>query len=276
MSDESYHYNPNSDTVRLLHITDHHLFSNENGQLLGVNTTHSFQAVIEAILQTSFDYDLILATGDLVQDHNREAYHRFAQMVKPLTKPLFWVEGNHDTQPQMGNALSLYEQIQSQKHILVGKHWQVILLDSHVEGIPGGCLSQTQLAFLEKTLRSNPDRYTLIVLHHNLLPTQSAWLDQHSLNNADALADVLFPFKQVKAFLHGHIHQQVDSLWHSYRVLATPSTCIQFKPHCHEFTLDPVPQGWRELTLHANGSIETTVKRLNSNDFLPNFTAKGY
>lgn len=276
MRDESHYCYSNSDTIRLLHITDHHLFSNEDGQLLGVNTTHSLQAVIEAILQSTFDYELVLATGDLVQDHHREAYHRFAQLVKPLAKPLFWVEGNHDTQPQMSNALSLYGQIQPQKHLLLGKHWQLILLDSHVEGIPGGRLSQAQLDFLANTLHSTPDRYTLIVLHHNLLPTQSAWLDQHSLSNADELAEVLFPFKQVKAFLHGHIHQQVDSFWRGYRVLATPSTCIQFKPHCHDFTLDPIPQGWRELTLHANGSIETQVKRLNSNAFLPNFTAKGY
>lgn len=273
---EPYRFERESGSVNLLHITDPHLFSNREGQLLGVNTTQSFQAVLDAIGQTSFEYDLILATGDLVQDHNREAYHRFAQMVKPLAKPLFWLEGNHDIQPQMGNALSLYAQIQPQKQILVGKHWQVILLDSHVEGYPYGLLSRSQLDFLNSALSAYPERYSLIALHHNVLPTQSAWLDQHTLRNAEQLAEVLFPFKQVKALLHGHIHQEVDSFWKGYRVLATPSTCIQFKPNCRDFTLDIVPQGWRELTLHADGSITSRVQRLATNDFLPNFFATHY
>lgn len=276
MSEDSYLCQSEAEVVRLLQITDPHLFSDEKTDLLGINTTDSFQAVIEEICDSSFDYDLILATGDLVQDHNREAYHHFAQMVKPLKKPLFWIEGNHDIQPQMTHSLAIYEQIQPYKHILAGKFWQIILLDSHLENIPAGELSPTQLEFLQRSLQSNPDRYTLIVLHHNILPTNSAWLDQHSLHNSEELAEILFPFKQVKALLHGHIHQEVDAIWKGYRVFATPSTCIQFKPNCDTFTLDNQPQGWRELTLLPNGQIETQVKRLKTAHFLPNFHSNGY
>lgn len=276
MNEDSYLWQAEAETVRLLQITDPHLFSDDKSDLLGVNTTQSFQAVIDAICDSSFDYDLILATGDLVQDHNREAYHHFAKMIKPLKKPLFWLEGNHDTQPQMRQALAIYEQIQPYKHILAGKYWQVILLDSHLEDVPAGELSQAQLDFLQTTLKAHPDRYTLVVLHHNILPTNSAWLDQHSLRNSEELAEVLFPFKQVKALLHGHIHQEVDAIWKGYRIFATPSTCIQFKPNRHIFTLDNIPQGWRELTLLPNGQIETHVKRIKTKNFLPNFYSTGY
>lgn len=273
---EPYQFERENGSIKLLHITDPHLFSNREGHLLGVNTTDSFQAVLDEIGQTPFEYDLILATGDLVQDHNCEAYHRFAQMVKPLAKPLFWLEGNHDLQPQMGNALSLYPQIHPQKQILAGKHWQIILLDSHVEGFPYGLLRRSQLDFLEECLRAYPERYALIALHHNVLPTESAWLDQHTLRNSEQLAEVLLPFKQVKGLLHGHIHQEVDDVWKGYRVFATPSTCIQFKPCCRDFTLDTVPQGWRELILQEDGSISTKVCRLSHNHFLPNFHATHY
>lgn len=274
--DNSYTFPSSTPIVRILQITDPHLFASDDGELLGVNTTKSFQAVLNAIQESAFNYDFILATGDLVQDHNREAYHRFAKMVKPLAKPIFWVEGNHDLQPQMSNALSLYAQIQPAKHILAGDYWQIILLDSHLEGLPRGELSHTQLEFLRNKLTAYPDRYSLIVLHHNILPTNSAWLDQHSLINADALAEVLKPFPKAKAILHGHIHQAVDKLWNGCRVLATPSTCIQFKPNCNNFTLDRLPQGWRELHLNLDGSIDTQVKRLNCNDFLPDFKSLGY
>lgn len=274
--DNSYTFPSNSPIVRILQITDSHLFASDDCELLGVNTTKSFQAVLNAIQKGSFAYDFILATGDLVQDHNREAYHRFAKMVKPLEKPIFWVEGNHDIQPQMSNALSLYSQVNPAKHILAGDFWQIILLDSHIDGVPRGELSRAQLDFLKRKLEDYPERYSLIVLHHNILSTNSVWLDQHSLTNSDELAAVLKPFPKVKAIIHGHIHQAVDSLWKGYRVLATPSTCIQFKPHCNNFTLDTVAQGWRELCLNLDGSIDTQIKRLDCNDFLPNFKALGY
>lgn len=272
---EIYHF-PELASIRILQITDPHLFADEDGQLLGVPTIRSFDAVLQAILQDSFCYDLILATGDLVQDHNPEAYHHFAERVRPLAKPIFWVEGNHDLQPEMGEALSQYGQIHPHKHILAGEKWQIILLDSHLPHLPKGELCQQQLNFLAEKLAAYPDRFALIVLHHNLLPTHSAWLDQHSLANADQLAAVLQKFPQAKAILHGHIHQAVDTMWHHCRVLATPSTCIQFKPNCDDFTLDTLPQGWRELVLHPDGSLETQVKRLDCNDFLPNFQALGY
>lgn len=272
----SYAFPDLSPIVRILQITDPHLFATNDGRLLGVPTLKSFQAVLEAISQETFEYDFILATGDLVQDHNREAYHRFAQLIKPLKKPVFWVEGNHDLQPQMDQALAIYAQIHPHKHILAGKYWQVILLDSHICGIPKGALAESELAWLKAKLQENPNRHSLIVLHHNILPTNSAWLDQHSLANVEQLADMLRPFPNVKAILHGHIHQEMDRQWQGYRVLATPSTCIQFKPNCHDFTLDPIPQGWRELSLMPNGTIQTQVKRLNSNAFLPDFAGKGY
>ncbi|MGX2957149.1 3',5'-cyclic-AMP phosphodiesterase [Ursidibacter arcticus] len=274
---DAYQFPDLASIVRIVQITDPHLFASDDGRLLGVPTIQSFQAVLDAIQQEPFDYDFILATGDLVQDHNREGYHRFAQMVKPLKKPLFWLEGNHDLQPQMNNALALYAQIQPHKQILAGEKWQILMLDSHIEGIPKGALSEMQLTWLAEKLAEYPERYVLIALHHNILPTHSAWLDQHSLANPDQLANVLAPFRHnIKGILHGHIHQEVDGEWLGYRILATPSTCIQFKPNCDQFTLDRLPQGWRELSLLPDGTVHTQVKRLSHNTFLPDFNGWGY
>ena len=58
--------------------------------------------------------------------------------------------------------------------------------------------------------------------------------------------------------------------------MATPSTCIQFKPHNHIFTLDTLQPGWREVELHADGTIKTQVKRLQQAVFLPNMQEGGY
>lgn len=263
--------------VRFLQITDPHLFKDEQGELLGINTLASFKQVLKEIQQQAFNYDFVLATGDLVQDNSNEGYLRFCELVKPLQKNVFWIPGNHDFQPKMFDILNQqHGNINPLKHILAGEHWQILMLDSQVFGVPHGQLGQYQIDWLNAKLRDYPERYSLVVLHHHILSTNSAWLDQHNLRNVNELAYVLSPFSNVKGVLYGHIHQQVDAQWRGYQVMATPSTCIQFKPDSNNFALDSLQPGWREIELHPDGSIQTQVKRIQQATFLPNMQEEGY
>ena len=272
----TYQYNTQQDVFRIIQITDPHLFKDTNGELLGINTQASFSQVLSEIQQQQYDYDLVLATGDLVQDNSDEGYLRFRQEVKTLNnKMVFWIPGNHDFQPKMFEILK-EDSVSAKKHILLGDKWQILLLDSQVQGVPHGQLEAEELDWLKLKLQEHPERYSLVVLHHHLLSIGSAWLDQHNLRNANELAEVLAPFKHVKALLYGHIHQQVDSEWLGYQVMATPSTCIQFKADSNTFALDVVQPGWREIDLYADGHIETRVKRIQQASFLPNLQVEGY
>ena len=272
----TYQYNTQQDVFRIVQITDPHLFKDTNGELLGINTQASFSQVLSEIQQQQYDYDLVLATGDLVQDNSDEGYLRFRQDVKALNnKMVFWIPGNHDFQPKMFEILK-EETVSAKKHILLGDKWQILLLDSQVQGVPHGQLEAEELDWLKLKLQEYPERYSLVVLHHHLLSTGSAWLDQHNLRNANELVEVLAPFKHVKALLYGHIHQQVDSEWLGYQVMATPSTCIQFKADSNTFALDVVQPGWREIDLYGDGHIETRVKRIQQASFLPNMQVEGY
>jgi icc len=272
----TYQYNTQQDVFRIVQITDPHLFKDTNGELLGINTQASFSQVLSEIQQQQYDYDLVLATGDLVQDNSDEGYLRFRQEVKALNnKMVFWIPGNHDFQPKMFEILK-EDSVSAKKHILLGDKWQILLLDSQVQGVPHGQLEAEELAWLKLKLQEHPQHYSLVVLHHHLLSTGSAWLDQHNLRNANELVEVLAPFKHVKALLYGHIHQQVDSEWLGYQVMATPSTCIQFKADSNTFALDVAQPGWREIDLHADGHIETRVKRIQQASFLPNMQVEGY
>ena len=271
----TYQYHTPQEVFRIVQVTDPHLFNDPNSELLGINTQASFSQVLTEIQQQHYAYDLVLATGDLVQDSSDNGYLRFCENVKSLEKMVFWIPGNHDFQPKMVEFLTK-ENVNAGKHILLGEHWQILLLDSQVQGVPHGQLEAEELAWLQAKLAAYPQRYTLVVLHHHLLSTGSRWLDQHNLRNPHELAGILAPFPRVKAILYGHIHQQVDSSWHGYHVMATPSTCIQFKPDCNTFTLDTLQPGWREIELYADGHIETRVKRIQQASFLPNYQESGY
>ncbi|MCU5771681.1 3',5'-cyclic-AMP phosphodiesterase [Erwiniaceae bacterium BAC15a-03b] len=263
------------DKIRILQITDTHLFAGKNETLLGVNTWASYNAVLEAIEAEGRYYDLIVATGDLAQDHTVEAYQHFAEGISRLPAPCVWLPGNHDFQPAMFNTLA-EAAIADAKHVLLGEHWQVVLLDSQVFGVPHGMLSDYQIEWLEKTLALHPQRHTLVLLHHHPLPSGCNWLDQHSLRNPHTLDAVLQHYPLARNLLCGHIHQELDLQWNGRRVLASPSTCVQFKPHCTNFTIDSVAPGWRWLDLYADGRMETDVQRLQTQAYSPDLDSEGY
>ena len=261
--------------IRILQITDTHLFAGKHETLLGVNTWASFEAVLEAIAEEQRHYDLIVATGDLAQDHTIEAYQHFAEGIARLPKPCVWLPGNHDFQPAMFSTLA-EARIADEKHVLLGDSWQVVLLDSQVFGVPHGELSDYQLEWLETALSREPQRHTLVLLHHHPLPSGCSWLDQHGLRNPHMLDSVLARYPLAKTLLCGHIHQELDLDWQGRRVLASPSTCVQFKPHCTNFTIDAESPGWRWLNLFADGRVETEVRRLTTRMFNPDLDSEGY
>ncbi len=262
-------------TVRLLQITDTHLFATAEESLLGINTYNSYHAVLQSILLQQHPFNLVVATGDLAQDHSLEAYQHFAEGIARLPAPCVWLPGNHDFQPAMVNALA-HSGITPSKHVLIGDNWQLILLDTQVFGVPHGQLSDYQLEWLERCLAQYSDRNTLILMHHHPLSSGCTWLDQHNLRNAHVLAALLARYPRVRAILCGHIHQELDIDWNGVRLLASPSTCIQFKPHSTNFAIDDTAPGWRYIDLLPDGTVETDVFRLSNNEFCPDMESNGY
>ncbi|MEM7872137.1 3',5'-cyclic-AMP phosphodiesterase [Morganella morganii] len=263
--------------VRILQITDTHLFAGETDTLLGINTLHSYHAVLDAIVKQQLPADLIVATGDLVQDQSTRAYQRFTDGIARLPAPCVWLPGNHDYQPSMAQELAAAG-ISSSKQVLLGEQWQILLLDSQVQGVPHGELSDDQLIWLDNCLAQQPDRHTVVMLHHHPLASGCTWLDQHSLRNSHMLAEVLTRYQNIEGILCGHIHQDMDVMWNGIRMLATPSTCVQFKPHCTNFTLDTAAPGWRylELTTGDSPSLTTQLFRLDTDEFSPDLGSDGY
>nr|WP_228457123.1 3',5'-cyclic-AMP phosphodiesterase [Serratia symbiotica] len=262
-------------TARILQITDTHLFADKHETLLGINTYRSYHAVLDAIQAQRRELDLIVATGDLAQDHSLAAYQHFAEGIFQLPAPCVWLPGNHDYQPAMVDALTTAG-IAPSKQVLLGDSWQVILLDSQVYGVPHGELSEYQLEWMARCLQTHPERYTLLLLHHHPMPCGCTWLDQHSLRNPHMLATTLLRYPKVTTLVCGHIHQDLDLEWQGRCLLTTPSTCVQFKPHSTHFTIDDVSPGWRYLDLLPDGRVETQVYRLENNDFRPDMDSDGY
>ncbi len=139
--------------------------------------------------------------------------------------------------------------------------WQILMLDSVVPGEEGGHLANAELKRLEHAL-DDGEGHVLICLHHQPLPVGSAWIDTMALDNGDAFFRILDRCPRVRGVVWGHIHQEFDGRHGDVRLLASPSTCVQFSPRTNDFQVDMAPPGYRHLALLPDGRIHTEVKRL--------------
>jgi Icc protein len=263
----------NPDAVLLVQLTDSHLFAEADSTLLGMNTRESLQRVIELVREQQPHIDLVLATGDLSQDGTLASYQQFRDMTAPIGAPARWIPGNHDEPQVMAHAAvhsDLLEPV-----VDVG-NWRIILLDSAVPGSVPGYLHDQQLQLLAQALSEAPNRHHLVCFHHHPVSIGCAWMKPIGLRNPDALFAVLERFPQVKAVLWGHVHQEVDCEREGVRLLASPSTCIQFAPGSDDFQVSEQAPGYRWLRLHADGRLETGVERVKDFAFSVDYGSNGY
>ena len=247
---------------RILHLTDTHLFASTRKVLRGVVTQHSLDRVLERAQRHGWPPDAILLTGDLVHDESRAGYERLRERFAAFGLPVYCIAGNHDDPGIMREVLDA-PPMQCAGSATLG-NWCIVLLETHVPGEDGGTLSPDTLQRLDSTLTAQASHHALLCMHHHPVAVGSAWLDGLAISNRDALFGVINRHANVRALLWGHVHQAFDEQTADLRLLATPSTCVQFKPNCSRFRSDSLPPGCRWLTLHDDGRIGTEVQWANA------------
>jgi len=264
--------NPDAPAL-LVQLSDSHLFAEADGTLLGMSTRESLQRVVELVRRQQPHIDLMLATGDLSQDGTLESYQQFRALTAAIGAPMRWIPGNHD-EPQIMAHAAVHSDL-LEPVVDVG-NWRVTLLDSAVPGSVPGYLQDQQLQLLAQALSEAPSRHHLVCFHHHPVPIGCAWMEPIGLRNPEALFAVLDRFPQVKAVLWGHVHQEIDRERNGVRLLASPSTCIQFAPGSEDFSVSEQAPGYRWLRLHADGRLETGVERLVGFAFTVDYGSNGY
>lgn len=249
-----------SSACRVLQLTDCHLLGDPQGRFLGIRPLETLDAVMAMALENRPPPDLVLLTGDLSQDGSDAAYGLVHERIADIGVPIGLLPGNHD---RMETLIARFRQSNMQ----VGGSmrcgdWLVVLMDSTVRGKVGGGFDGCDLDELERQLSASSESPTLVCLHHQPVPIGTGWLDSLGLEQPEGFLAILDRQPQVCGVLWGHVHQEFDQQRHGVRLMATPSTSIQFKSNCEHFALDPIPPGCRWLTLHPDGRIETEVQRL--------------
>jgi Icc protein len=265
---------PRDETIRIVQLTDTHLKAYTGGTLLGLDTDHSLQAVIDLVNIECPEPDLLLGTGDLADSGAGDAYRRLMGYFDQITPEHYWLPGNHDLRDVM---IDVAGPRRLPGEIRIG-NWQIVMLDSQLPGEVGGHLGSAELQRLEQALSDADDAglYSLICLHHQPVPIGCDWLDEQMVSDAQALFEIIGAYPRVRGLLWGHVHQAVDQRCEDLRLLCTPSTCVQFLPDQIDFAVDTLSPGYRWLELGPDGSVVTEISRVEEQQFNVDRKANGY
>lgn len=260
--------------MRVVQLSDTHLFESIEGKLLGLNTEDSLIKVLELIQREQPDADLVLATGDLSQDGSEESYSRFHRhMDSTFDIPVYWLPGNHDIMGKM----NLHKAAESMSPCVVEINgWHIILLDSTVEGEVPGYMEEGQLAFLDQSLQASQGKHVMVCLHHQPVPVGSQWLDEQLVGNAEQFISVLDRYDNIRSVIWGHVHQDFVGERNGVKLMSVPSTCVQFKPKSDDFGVDDTNPGYRWIDIYDDGRVETGVSRVTGVTFEVDYSIKGY
>ena len=225
----------------------------------GVRTYDTLRRTLDSAMDNpAWQADVILVTGDIVQDESRSGYEMFCDLLSPYGLPVLCTPGNHDDPALMAELLN------TRPFQLCGEarfdSWSLLLLSTYLVGEDAGGLGPRRLANLEKALAAHQDQHVLVCMHHHPIPMGSRWLDGVALRDSADFLQLIDRYPQVRAVTCGHVHQQSERDRNGVTYFSAPSTCAQFLPGSEFFALDERPPGCRWFELCDDGSLHTEVQ----------------
>ena len=263
--------------INVLQITDMHLSTvhsvTDESLIPGCNCTFSFEAVLKQALSEDIRCDLILVTGDLVNEVKPAIYDHIFKVLHDTNIPFACIAGNHDVTDEVGSELPFFQrQLIPQpaderllsRHVIDTDYWQILLLNSAIPGKVAGEVTNTDIDWLCAKL-SACDKPALIALHHHVMLMHSEWIDAHIAENVSTCWQRMAAFPHLRVIISGHTHQEQVRYHNGVTVYTTPSTCYQFKPYEDDFAYDKSAlPGYRWLQLANNGQVASWVERLDT------------
>ena len=238
--------------LRVLHLTDPHLFADTGASLRGTVTHTSLSSVLAHYRVSDWAADIAVCTGDLIQDGSQTAYEHFRSLLGELGLPVYCIPGNHDVRPLMLGAMQ-----EAPFHYCASVEqagWLIIGIDSCVDNQAGGSLADEELARLDQAIADSDAAHVMICLHHPPVDVGSKWLDSVGLDNGDEVLGRFTASGKVRLAIFGHVHQAYDANHRGISIVGTPSTCRQFAQSSADFAVDDNPPAYRRIELHDDGA----------------------
>jgi Icc protein len=212
-------------------VSDTHICA-EGERLYGrIDTNAGLARAIGTVNRLRPRPDLVLMTGDLAESGQAAQYAMVRKLLAPLPMPILVLPGNHDCRHHLRTAFADHAYLPEEGAFL---HYamelgaiRLIALDTQIPGEHDGMLCAERLDWLASEMEREPQRPTIIAMHHPPAPIGVDWLDRSGCANADALAAVVRRHPQVERILCGHVHRAAQIRFAGTVVTTSPSTAYQ-------------------------------------------------
>lgn len=212
-------------------ITDLHIKA--PGQLTygRVDTAAHLAAAVTHLNALTPRPELVVASGDLVDNGTAEEYAHLRQILAPLEIPIALLPGNHDDRGVLRAAFPDHPYLAEGDPFLhhardVGPI-RLICLDTLREDGHWGAFDAARADWLKARLAEAPDCPTVIIAHHPPFRTGMAEHDANRMLGRELLAEIIQTNPQIALLLTGHLHRMMAVPWAGVPALCLSSTAHQ-------------------------------------------------
>lgn len=249
-------------------ISDFHIKAQGKLSYKKVDTLNALKKCIHTLNQLTPRPNLVVMTGDLTDFGTTEEYAVLKDVISELHMPWVAIPGNHDNPETFREAFSDESWLPPKSEFL---SWSLSELPIHIVGLdstvpfkPWGEICPKRMAWLDETLAQQPNKDTVILLHHHPFQSGIAHMDKQNLRGIERLSKIIEKHQQTKLILCGHLHRFVTTQLAGATVCSAPGTSHQVAPDFREnapahFNLEPTGM----LLHHWYKNIGFTTHYLN-------------
>ena len=178
--------------------------------------------------------DAVIFTGDTVQHGEQDEYALLRALLDALEAPLYLVPGNRDDNVALREAMGHLRYLPANGellHYVIEDHGaRLVGIDSTLAGERKGRFCTERQAWLEEILSEQPDRPTLLFIHHPPFDVDDHYVGGYRRpEEAAALAGIIQRHAQVRALICGHVHWPIQDEWSGVPVRVMPSVAVDLR-----------------------------------------------
>ncbi|MCP4788463.1 MAG: hypothetical protein GY903_18180 [Fuerstiella sp.] len=257
--------------IRILQLTDLHVFCQPEQRLKGIPTRECLQDVVDFILQNEAPFDHLIVTGDHTHDELPKSYQAVQQILAPWADRIWQVPGNHDDRENLRSVFA--ERITGKstdqvRFSFTDEEWLCVGLDTHLPGEVAGWIGQEQVDWLRNVISEAAVSQVALFLHHPPVDVGSEWMDAIGLGGRRGLQQLISEDERIRLVCCGHVHHESASQIGVAQVYTTPSTGIQFNPAGAVANFAADAPGYRVIEVGPEG-FSTHVVRLPEVRYTP-------
>lgn len=214
-------------------VSDTHILAKTSDEATAASRAENLRQCVADINRQGVD--AVVHTGDSVQNGTVEEYAHLREILSELNAPYFLVPGNRDRRDTLRRTLDHLDYLPRSgdflHYVIEDYPLRLVALDSVDAGERKGRFCSRRIDWLQRTLAREPDRPTVLFLHHP--PFDIAWQEYvggyRQQEDADNLAAAVTRHPQVVRVLCGHVHCLHREKWGGTIATTMPSVAVDVR-----------------------------------------------